>query len=725
MKEECEALQAAVISATGFWADRHPELYFNFTDPIDNKEQAELVITADWDVYSKRGEEHTLAFQTTRAGGHDVHRIVFNPFVCFRFNKKDLETIQACATVTEQYVLFMGIMFALLFLAGTTFACMYAAGHGVREKLTHQVLVDRDYDDIETQLRIELLLEPAFRPYAMRYLRGALPTSEAPEDGGAGGGGEEGEGEGGGEGNGGGADGDELGDELDSAAGSFQMNDLVVAHGLSKTIFNGKPAIVNGAFGQCAEERFPIEWLHDSTLKQANIRPQNLRAMEHDDLCALLKIDTKNFETQYSGKVRYHCLTPLVFLLAVVLLVVGVVLDRTCAQSSTTGEGLRECTSFEGVLVHELGHVLGVGHPDQTYRIDTNSNTSVHDFVPIDHHDPCASVQVFGRQQPCAELKSHECSRRHYCKLVAASVEYGAGWGQRASRCVSIYDETIMHSTVSPETTKNSPTEDDLAALFFLYPSRLRDPAIGTRALPLQHYTVHKLRAIAEDHHEGQCATLVDKQALVECLLGDKVEAALGPLQRMTATNCERASGGAGLWSLVGWSAKSADGELRQECDTLGKLSAAARHALEFVRKGKGEGEGKGGAEGSAAHGEETRRHQEHLAYRRAEAEDELDDRTNTWTPSADVDSLIDALLVENDRDMNDDGVHDADRDADGLPDQIEDGLDILNELLDEVGSGRYHGRWDADQDGIPDQEDEHHCVPGDGDRADDGDCTA
>ena len=34
---------------------------------------------------------------------------------------------------------------------------------------------------------------------------------------------------------------------------------------------------------------------------------------------------------------------------------------------------------------------------------------------------------------------------------------------------------------------------------------------------------------------------------------------------------------------------------------------------------------------------------------------------------------------------------------GDGLPDDVEDGLDVLRELLDEIESGAYHGRWDGD----------------------------
>ena len=33
---------------------------------------------------------------------------------------------------------------------------------------------------------------------------------------------------------------------------------------------------------------------------------------------------------------------------------------------------------------------------------------------------------------------------------------------------MSIYEETIMHSSTTADTTRNDPTQDDLAALFFL-----------------------------------------------------------------------------------------------------------------------------------------------------------------------------------------------------------------------------------------------------------------
>ena len=218
---------------------------------------------------------------------------------------------------------------------------------------------------------------------------------------------------------------------------------------------------------------------------------------------------------------------------------------------------------------------------------------------------------------------------------------------------------------------------------------------------------------------------------MLECLLGKRAENALEAAEAMAEAACAkvviRDGGHGGVLKSIAhfvqhelplpWKPRGFD---HGDCDSLSALAQSMGSTLHFARAYQNTSRvpalPKEGAAGKECHfddgaesGEELGKHchigpqmsaTEHrneLDHRQRHVESELDDRANSYTSSAAVDSLIDAILEVDDGDINEDGVRDMDRDGDGLPDDVEDGLGVLRELLDEIESGAYHGRWDGD----------------------------
>lgn len=227
-----------------------------------------------------------------------------------------------------------------------------------------------------------------------------------------------------------------------------------------------------------------------------------------------------------------------------------------------------------------------------------------------------------------ARTRREKCVAIRHCRWHAQE-EGGSSTGQ--GRCEDVFEGAVMASKYDDELYEPTPIEDDLAALFFLYPTRARGPSWGVAPLELKLLPLVKLRHIAArlglDVDMSDGAT---KMSVLRAIKDHRVARAVAKQQLLKPTTHLQALGNEtrrlveALRSIRAKSDATTQGELEQ-----------ARTAFEAAR---------------------------------AAAEREGTDDEDGAKP------------VGNVGDTDGDGVEDKDSDGDEIPDEVEAGLDALLE---------------------------------------------
>jgi hypothetical protein len=105
--------------------------------------------------------------------------------------------------------------------------------------------------------------------------------------------------------------------------------------------------------------------------------------------------------------------------------------------------GSRRKHSFEEVLAHELGHVLGMGHPGEKGTF--LDSTGFHDIakpIPIDHSNVLNGLTLYNQNFECEKILTLKgCGKEPACTVATVSVTdvRGCVLAFKADSCTNMY----------------------------------------------------------------------------------------------------------------------------------------------------------------------------------------------------------------------------------------------------------------------------------------------
>jgi hypothetical protein len=365
-----------------------------------------------------------------------------------------------------------------------------------------------------------------------------------------------------------------------------------------------------------------------------------------------------------SGTMKKNCVYAFLPLTCVAMWFIGSAVHKEVNCKSISYD---KCSDLHSTLAHEMGHVLGIGHSDLGSFLSAKGKalTNGSTYIPIDSNNVCKGLQLFGRAHNgrsranvCDSLVGNTCRANPACVRITpcfSSVRLESDNKGEALTymhtcgCQSRYHAGLMASHASRTGNVNRLTEDDIAALYFLYPIKNRQKK-WSRHVPYKymrksklHWIARKLRVkIEESAARPQIANTICKS--------------------LAQQGVDRLShlGSAKLSSMVfdwGW--------VRQQSAT--EKEAAANHSARIqMLKAKTQAL-------LSSHSEKDTTKQKDALDEYYLAKNNVDEE-NERMPN----------IVGRVGDLNNDGVDDRDDDGDGLPNEIEAGLEALHEMLED-----------------------------------------